>query len=165
MIRRADEDFRRKLDEFNASQGGPARIDVAWHPKKERWQVFAVPQDHTHHPLARNDITIKLVRPFPDSSGREGVLLFTLRAEDGGFMPLDDRLFTTLYWADSFRSRHHFDETIKNPEIQKELAMKKDLRERVSGATDYWYGIDRVVKSMNPDIKQPGDWRATRWWR
>lgn len=166
MIYPVPEDFQRKLDDFNASQGGPSYVAVCWHPGKERWQVFAVPQDHGSHPLARRDITIKLCRPFPDGSSRRGVLLFTWCRRDNhnrdlGFEPLDDRIFHTLHWADSFRSRRHFEETIEEPEMVANAIRNKELRDIAGAAAEYWHGIDRLV--VGPGTS--GDWRGKAWWR
>ena len=164
MMLQVDESFQRKLDAFNGSQGGPSYIAAAWHPRKNRWQIFAVPRNDSAHPLARNEVTAKLMSNFPDDSGRRGVLLFSWckrdeHARDIGFEPLDDRLFTTLHWADSFRDRHHFEEVIKTPELQREIREKADIRAVAAGAANYWKHIDRVLVSMNTTNKMTADWR------
>lgn len=169
MMQQVDEDFQRKIDNWNSDKGGPSYIAVAWNPVKERWQVFAIPIQESHHPLAKNHLTQKLMRRLPDESGREGVLLFTWcnrdeRSNDVGFEPLDDRLFQALDWADSFKSKRHFEETIKEPEIVAERTMKKRLRDIAGAATEYWYKLDSLT--INPNIPAGGDWRGAKaWWR
>src|SRR2546428_13510479 len=136
-MQHVDPDFQRELDQFNDSQGGPSRIEVCWDMRRDRWCIFAVPLDYGHHPLSTTWVTPKLLRPFLDGSGRMGVFLFTWQEPDGTFLPLDDRLFKSLRWADSFRSKDHFDETIKRPEIQMEMAATKDRRDIAYGAASY----------------------------
>lgn len=160
-------EWQKDLDAFNARQGGVSRIEVAWHPKKSRWQIFAVPISDSFHPLAKNDMTKKLCSKFPDDSGREGVLLFTWcerdeRGQDCGYMPLDNRVFETLKYADTFEDKHHFEKTIKNPELAKEARDMKTIRSIMGGAQEYWKGLDSLVISMNPDVKASGDWRGAR---
>lgn len=155
--RQVDADFQRKLDQFNDSQGGPSQIAVAWNNQSGRWQIYAVPVQDSHHPLARQKNLLQLMRTFPDGSDRRGVLLFTWQDDKNGYLPLDDRLFHALHWADSFSSRRHFEETIDEPEFKKELALKKNVREMTKACANYWYTLDRLA--INPHIKGPGDWR------
>src|SRR5207245_268670 len=145
---------QRKLDEFNASQGGPSRIEVCWDIRRDRWCIYAIPQDYGHHPLSKTWVTPKLLRPFVDGSGRVGVFLFTWVDEQGNFLPLDDRLFKALHYADSFSSKDHFEKTITEPAIQRELQQKKELREIAYGARSYWFGLDKATS-----IPGRGNWR------
>lgn len=165
MIYTVPEDFQVRLDAYNAANPGPAYIALAWHPEKLRWQVFAVPTEVSYHPLARNDATMKLVTSFPDQSGRRGVLLNTWQGAEGEFLPLDERLFEALAYADSFRDREHFERTINGPAAQKELAHKRHLRDIAASARSYWWKLDQVIKNMNPAVSSPGDWRASKPWR
>lgn len=163
MNRTVPEDFQRKLDQFNTAQGGPSRVEVAWNPKSSRWEVWAVPTEIAGIGKFR-DVTARLRRPFPDDSSREGIKLFTWEEynEKGqriGFLPLDNRIFDALRWADSFRSKNHFDETIKNPEIEKEVRSKAHIRAVAAGTANYWANLDRTLVSMNPGIKAKAAWR------
>src|SRR6266550_8874487 len=115
MNRLPDADFQKKLDDFNAGRGGPAHIAVAFHPEKERWQIFVIPVMDSMHPLARNEKTAKMIRPFPDGSGREGILLNTWEGAKGEFEPMDDRLFEAIDFADGFKDLHHFDQVVEGP--------------------------------------------------
>jgi len=108
MMRTLDPDFQRRVDEFNRCQGGPVHIALAWNPYIDKWQVFAIPVQDSHHPLARNSVTASLRRPLPDDSSRDGILLFTWQDENGVPLPLDERLFDSLRLADSFRDKEHF---------------------------------------------------------
>jgi len=159
MMYYIDEDFQRELDQFNISQGGPARIEVCWNPTKHRWTVYAVPQGDSFHPLARNDVTQKLMTNFLDGSGRRGVLLFSWEDAKGDYLALDGRLFDALRLADSFRSRRHYEETVEEPEVKRELAMQKRLRDIAGAASRYWHRLDNIIKSMNPSVGSTGDWR------
>lgn len=170
MIYEVPEDFQRKLDEFNVAQGGPTLIAAAWNPKRYRWQIFALVQDGTSHPSYRPEIARKLCRPLPDESGREGVLLFTwcerdAAGNDVGGCSLDDRIFHTLHYADSFADRHHYENTIRDPHMRREAAESKTVRDIAGAAAEYWHSIDNPIVSMNPARSQPGDWRARQWWR
>lgn len=167
MIRHPDPDFTRELALFNDQQGGPTAVDVAWHPEKERWQVFAVPQYQSSHPLAQHDATAKLMSNFPDESGKRGILLFTWCERDkgyadAGFKPLDSRLFYFLRWADTFRDKDHFKETIEDPQLVREMAEKKHLRDIVGGGVEYFNKLDKVTVSMNPATKAGAGWRDAK---
>ena len=169
MLHEVPEDFQRKLDEFNDAQGGPSMIAIAWNQKKYRWQVFAIPVQGSTHPHATSDIR-KMLRPLPDDSGRDGVLLFTwcerdLAGNDIGGCSLDDRIFHTLRYADSFQDRHHYENTIERPELRREAQASATLRDIAGAATEYWRSIDNPIINMNPHRTQPGDWRARQWWR
>jgi hypothetical protein len=154
-----DTDFQRQLDEFNESQGGPAYIELCWDMRRNVWTVWAIPVDYGTHPLAKNWVTPKLMKPFLDGSGRMGVFLFTWSDPDstppGGFMPLDGRLFNALRYADTFRDKHHFDQTITEPELKKEMLLKKETRDIAYGAASYWAGLNRVMVGSN----FKGNWR------
>lgn len=163
MMTYMDPDFRRRLDDWNSSKGGPAIIDLVWNPIKNRWQVFAVPVADSAHPLARHKHTSMLLSTYPDGSGKRGILLNTWQGAKGEFLPLDERLFEALDYADSFKSRHHFEETIKNPEIQAELSVSKKARDMAYASRSYWQKLDSLV--INPNIPGPGDWRAKQGWR
>lgn len=163
MMIQMDPDFRRRLDDWNSARGGPAVIDLVWNPKKDRWQVFAVPVADSTHPLARHKHTSKLISAYPDGSGKQGILLNTWQGAKGEFLPLDERLFEALDYADSFKSRHHFEETIKNPEIQAELAISKKARDMAYASRSYWQKLDSLT--INPNIPAGGDWRAKERWR
>lgn len=169
MNRTVDPEFQRQIDQWNQSHPGPALIAVAWHPKKGRWQIWAIPTEISRAPLAKNDLTAKFMRPLPDDSGRRGILLFSWCewdqfGNDIGYAPLDQRVFDTLHWCDSFRSRQHFEETIKNPELQKEIREKERIRAVAAGTAQYYYNIPNPMVSMNPDIKNVGgDWRSAKW--
>lgn len=165
MIYEVDRDFQRKLDEFNAAQQ-PRVVDIyaVWDPRIDRWTIWALPVDHSSHPLHRKHITKKLCKPFPDGSGREGVRLFVLaeynaRMEDIGFMPLDDRLFDMLRLADTFSSKDHYEKTFEEPEARKALAQQKAVRDIAYGARSYWFGLDNLIVSKSTDIPSGGDWR------
>lgn len=162
MNLQVDPDFQRRIDEWNAAHPGPADIAVAWHPQKNRWQVFAIPTKDSSHPLARHKHTPMLVRPFPDDSGRQGILLNTWQGAKGEFLPLDERLFEALHYADSFRSKEHFEETITNPDVQKELETSKKARDLAHAAREYWWKLDSLTINMNPANKQGGAWRDAK---
>jgi len=157
MMQYVDPDFRRALDQFNDSQGGPSYIEVCWNPRSNRWCVFAIPQDYGTHPLAKNWVTPKMLRPFLDGSGRMGVFLFTWQDEKGDYLPLDGRLFAALRYADSFADKDHYEKTIVQPEIAKKIAQKKELRDIAYGARNYWYGLDKAVS-----VAGRGNWRRAR---
>jgi hypothetical protein len=157
MMQYVDPDFQRKLDEFNASQGGPSYIDVCWDPHRDRWTVFAVPQDYGHHPLSKTWVTPKLMRNFLDGSGRRGVFLFTWRGANGEYMPLDDRLFTALRYADSFSDKRHFEKTIEEPEAKREMELKKERRDIAYAAKEYWWNLANVTSAGNH-----GNWRRAK---
>jgi hypothetical protein len=163
MIRQTiDPEFQVKLDQFNASQGPPSRIELAFDCKKNRWVVFAVPFSDSSHPLARNYVTRNLKTRFPDDSGREGIRLFTWcetdnNGNDIGFKQLDDRLFTALHFADSFKSKTHFDDTIKKPELAAEARQSKQVKEAIFAAREYWHTLDRLLIAKS--TKSGGDWR------
>jgi hypothetical protein len=166
MILQVPEEFQRKLDDFNASQGGPSQVAVAWHPKKSRWQVFAIPVQDAAHPMARNDVTRSMLRPLPDDSGRRGILLFTwcarnAQGDDSGFQPLDDRLFETLHWADSFRDKRHFEQTMEEPELRRKVAEEKRIRDIAYGAKEYYFNWDKLMMNYNTAIQRKADWRTT----
>lgn len=162
MIRAVDPQFQVRIDEWNASHGGPSVIAVAWNPKKDRWQIFAIPVENSPHPLARNDFTSKMSRPLPDDSGRSGIILNTWEGAQGEFLPLDERLFEALNWADSFRSKQHFDDTIKNPELQAEMAVSKKARDMAYAGRSYWAKLSEITISMNPNVRVGGDWRSAK---
>jgi hypothetical protein len=157
MMQYVDPDFRRKLDQFNDSQGGPSSVEVCWDPKRNRWTVYAIPVDYGHHPLAKNWVTPKLLRPFLDGSGRQGVFLFTWQSETGEYLPLDDRLFTTLHWADSFSDKHHFEKTIEEPEARREIAGEKERRNLAAVAREYWWNLGIVSNASGK-----GNWRRAK---
>lgn len=162
MMQYLDEDTQRGLDQFNQSQGGPARIELCWHPYKDRWAIFAVPQDYGTHPLAKNWVTPKLMTPFPDGSGRQGVALGLWQGANGEYLPIDERFYEALRYADSFRSKDHYDEVFTQREQAQELEESKRLRDIAYGAKNYWFHYDRVIKSMNPANGSTGDWRASK---
>jgi len=160
--RTVDAEFQLKVDSFNDAQGGPSRIELCYDPYSERWSVWAVPVQDSHHPLGRNKNVQKLLRPFPDGSGRRGIRVFDWCERDAvgrdiGFRPLDDRIFYALHLADSFADRRHFEETFEAPAAKKELAQKSHLRELAYAARSYWQSLDRLA--VNPYIKGSGDWR------
>lgn len=162
MIYDVPEEFKRKLDDFNADQGGPTAIAVAWNQKKERWQIWAIPIDGSHHPLYNPGRLHDMCRPVPDGSGRMGVLLMSWCKRDShgsdiGFMPLDDRLLHALKWADSFADRRHFENTIEQQEFKKEAELRNDVREVAYAAKSYWHSMDRLA--VAPHTKGGGDWR------
>jgi len=157
MLQHVDPDFQRKLDQFNASQGGPSYIDVCWDMRRNRWCIFAVPQDYGHHPLSKTWVTPKLLRPYLDGSSKKGVFLFTWQDDRGEFLPLDDRLFTTLYWADSFRSKEHYEETVEQPEAKRELAEQKERRNIASAAREYWWNM-----AIASNAAGKGNWRRAK---
>jgi hypothetical protein len=164
MIRTVDQEFQQKLDEWNRSHPGPADVAAAWNPRIERWEIWAIPTEMSSHERAHNDVTIKLMRPFPDNSSRVGIKLFVWadfneKGQDVGYMALDNRVFDALHWADSFRSRRHFEETISDPEIEKEVKRKAHIRAVAAGTAQYWHTLDRPAVSMNPAVKVPADWR------
>lgn len=159
MMYHVDEQFQAKLDDFNTSQGGNIKIDVCWNSKKGRWQVFAVPN-------VQRGSGAKMMVNFPDGSGRRGVHVFTLadhnsKGEDIGFHQLDDRLFKYLRWADTFRSRTVFEDTIEKPEAKRKAAEDKDLKDAIHTSRQYWRKMDDLTISMNPATKVDGDrrWR------
>lgn len=164
MINYVDPDFQRRLDEWNDAKGGPTCIALAWHPQKDRWQVFAVPVSDSYHPLARNKHTAKMLTNFPDGSGRRGILLNTWQGAQGEFLPLDERLFEAINWADSFRDRQHFENTIEAHETKRELAQQKHLRDLAAYGREYWWRLNSVMKNMNPEVNVGGDWRAKQPW-
>lgn len=164
MILQVDVDFQRKLDQFNAAKGPPSKIEVAWDSKMDRWRVYAVPISDSMHPKARNGITKQLLRKMPDGSGRWGIPLFVLaqrddRGVDVGFMPLDDRLFDALNYADTFRSKRHFEETVKQPEIAAEAAKSARAMDALKAARSYWWGLDNLTISYSKSSPSGGDWR------
>ncbi len=159
MMNYVDSDFQRELDLFNESQGGPAYIAVCWDVRRDRWTIWAIPVDYGTHPLAKNWVTPTLMRDFLDGSGRRGVFLFSWTDPDsnppGGYMPLDGRLFNALRYADTFRDRKHFEHTVEEPELKKEMLLKKETRDIAYGAASYWAGLERVM--MGSHFK--GNWR------
>jgi hypothetical protein len=80
-IRFADDSFMTKVKEFDE---GKDDLRITWNPINERWQVFY-----------RN---VKLVHPI--CSG--WTLLFIHSDHNGGFLPLDERVFARL-WSCSAR--------------------------------------------------------------
>ena len=98
MLLQVPNEFQIKLDEFNASQiPRVSDIYAAWDPKLSRWTIWAIPVDHSSHPLHRKHFTQMLLRPFPDATNRQGVRLFVWcerdsMGEDTGFLRLDDRI-------------------------------------------------------------------------
>jgi len=159
MNRQVDPDFQRRIDEWNAAHPGPADIAIAWHPVKNRWQVFAMPVADSSHPLARHEHTSMLMMNLPDSSGRRGILLNTWQGAGGEFLPLDERLFEALHYADSFRSKDHFEETITNPDKAKEIATSKKAADLIHAAREYWWKLDSLTINMNPANRQRAGWR------
>ena len=157
MMCYVDPDFQRKLDEFNAAQGGPSYIDLCWNPRSDRWTVWAVPQDYGHHPLSKTWVTPKLLRKYLDGSDKRGVFLFTWQGAQSEFLPLDDRLFEALRWADSFSSKDHFERTIEQPEMKRNLTLKKELRDIAYGAREYWWNLAKVTASHGH-----GNWRRAK---
>jgi hypothetical protein len=169
MMRTLDADFQRKVDEFNQSIGGPSQIAVAWNPRINRWEVWAVPVADSFHPLAKNDHTRKLLRPFPDDSGRWGIRLFVwcrrdTQGRDIGPCEPDDRIFSLLRFVDRF-DKDAFRRSVEAPEAQRELAERQALRDTVGAAVEYYWHLDRALVPVNPAIPTTGDWRATKWWR
>lgn len=167
MIYDVPSEFQAKVDEFNLSQGGPARVETAWNPKTSRWEVWAIPVDHSSHPLGKKDTVLKLLRDFPDHSGRRGVKLFVWckrddKGRDTGFVQLDDRIFETLRWADSFRSKDAFQRVVEEPQMRKDLALKRRIRDIAYGAREYWWGLDNLIVSMNPEVRSGADWRTAK---
>lgn len=157
MNHQVDVDFQRQLDQFNDSQGGPSRVAVCWDDQKQRWIVWIVPVNDSAHPMARNDMTKKLLRPLPDESGRWGVRLFTWQGADGRFLPLDGRLFQSLLWADSFRDKQHFENTIEAPEAKKDLAARQQARDLAYAAKNYWWSHDKL--SVGRHVNSGWRWR------
>lgn len=158
MMKYLDEDTKRKIDDFNASQGGPARIELCWDPRRDRWCVFAIPQDYGTHPLSKSWVTPALLRPFLDGSGRRGVFLNTWQDEHGDYLPVDERLFDALRYADTFRDKEHYENNFKRVEVQKELALEKGRRDIAYGARSYWQGLDRVM--VGSGFK--GNWKRAK---
>ena len=187
MQRQVDPDYQRKIDSWNQSHPGPADIAVAWNPKaikivvkaglfgpvydyEGRWQVFAIPVNDSPHPKARNELTKTLMKPFPDDSGRVGILLFTWckRGETGsdiGEKELDDSLFATLAWADSFADRQHYEHTIEATEQKKEMAEKQATRDIAYAGKEYWWNLPNVTVSMNPQTRAGAGWRDAKYRR
>ncbi len=164
MMRTVPEDFQRKVDDWNAGHPGPAAIAIAYNPRDERWEVWAVPTEMSSFAGARNDVTARLVRPLPDDSSRQGIKLFKWaeyneKGQEIGYLPLDNRVFDAIHYADSFRSKDHFKDTVSNPEVEKEVREKAHVRAIAAGAAQYWKSFDRPLVSMNPSIKSGGDWR------
>ena len=165
MIRQVPEEFQRELQQFNEAQGGPARVEVCWHPKKERWCVYAVPQNDSAHPLARNDMTAQLLTNYPDGSDRRGVLLCTWQGKDEEYLPLDNRVFEALIYADSFRDKQHMKHTLDDAAERQDREAQSVVRDIAKGAADYWKHFgSRTLVGVNTDVKSTGDWRASRWW-
>lgn len=168
MVYHVPEDFQRKLDEFNASQvPRVSDITVCWDPHKSRWAIYAIPVSDTSHPHYRPDATRKLLTNFVDGSGRRGVYLgsWAQRANTGhdiGFMPLDDRFFHALKYADTFSSRTHFEDTIEKTEARAELEQNARIRDIAYGARSYWWNLDRPT--IGQHARNPG-WRGQRAWR
>ena|SRR5688572_1767756 len=159
MMQYLDPDFQRRLDEFNQSRGGPSHIAVAWDSKKNRWRIWAIPVQDSHHPLAKNDLTNKMSRIIPDNSGRWGIALNLWQGPNGEYEPMDERLFDSLRLADSFASKDHFEKHFGEPATALELAQRKRIRDIVAGAKSYWWALDKLTIGMNPAVKAPGDWR------
>jgi hypothetical protein len=158
MMLYVDEDFQRTLDDFNASQGGPVTIVVCWNPRKDRWTVYAVPYDYGTHPLSKTYVHPKLMSNFLDGSGRRGVLLFSWQDVDGSYLPLDDRLIRALKLADSFQSKTHFEENFITPELQRQAAQDKEVRNIAYGARSYWWNVPTVTVGSHSG----GNWRRAK---
>lgn len=164
MIYPVPDSFQRTLDDYNDSVGGTARIELCWHPEKERWQIFAVVVGGNSHPDHRPDDVKKLYKAFPDGSGRYGVLLFTwcdrnARGDDIGYLPLDQRVIDALVYCDTRRDKHHFDNTFTAAEDAKDLDEKKRIRAIAGAGAEYYKGYDNLSISMNPTTKAGGSWR------
>lgn len=162
MMRTIDQDWERKLDEFNSAQGGPSRVAICYDPKIERWTVWAIPIQDSHHPLGRNKNVQILLRSFPDGSGRQGVRIFIWcdvddNGRDIGYRALDDRVFEALRYADTFSDKDHFEKVFTEPDMRRERNFNKFLREIAYAARSYWFTLDRLA--VNPHVKGPGDWR------
>lgn len=158
MMLTVDPDFQRKLDLFNDSQGGPVTIVVCWDPKRSRWAVYAVPYDYGSHPLSRTYIHEGLMTNFLDGSDRRGVLLYRWQDEFKNFLPLDDRLIRSLQYADTFRDKEHFKNTVENPEVLQELAKSKEMRDIAYGAKSYWWNVANTTVHAGGR----GNWRRAK---
>lgn len=164
MILTVDEGFQRKLDDFNAAQGGGQKVAVVFDAKQKIWTVWVVPCGDTSH---RDYDPVKLrslLREFPDYSGRRGVKLFDWADEVKDpysnemvkvRRPLDDRLFKVLHMADTFKSRQHFEETFEQPEVKNELAVDKSVRDIAGAVREYWWNLDKVLVGAG----SRGNWR------
>lgn len=150
-----DPSFQERLDRFNEAQSGPSQIAIAWDSKYNRWRTWVIPIADSYAPGARNARTMSLLETMPD--GRRAVKLNLWQGADGEYLPLDERYFDALRWADSFRDKQHFEETIERPEFQKEIAFNKRLRDIAYGARSYHWNRDKLM--INPHLKGPGDWR------
>jgi hypothetical protein len=169
MTRDVPVEFQRKVDDFNRSIGGPSQIAVVWNPRIDRWEVWAIPVADSAHPRARNDVTRKLLRRFPDDSGRWGIRLFVWCKRDAAgrdiaSCELDDRIFSLLRFVDRF-DKESFRRSVEEPEAKKALAEQQALRDVVGAAVEYYWRLDTPIVSMNPRLPATGDWRATQWWR
>ena len=158
-MERLTPDERRKLDEFNQSQGEP-HIEILWDHKQKRWTLYAL-SSGTSHPQYSVENLRKLSRPLPDGSGRQGVFLFTWAQRDAlgqdlGYLPVDGRLFDALHWADTFSDRRHFEKTFEDPEVARDVAQKRALRDIAYGARSYFWGLDKLIKGPH---SVGGDWR------
>lgn len=157
MMRYVDPSFQERLDGFNAAQGGPSYIVVAWDAQKNRWRTWVVPTADSIAPGARNRVTSNLLQPIPDGSGRMAVKLNLWQGAGDEYLPLDERYFDSLRWADSFRNKQHFEETVERPEFRQKAAQDARLRDIAYGARSYWWAMDRLA--INPNVKASGDWR------
>ena len=118
--------FRRQLREFDRD------LTVTWNQWDERWQVWMKSPRSVHR------------------YGRGWMLLFPVRASDGGYAPLDNRVFARLYSASIAKwgnGKRYFDR------IEAEMARDKARYDQnrdgdVAHAAGEFYGTTQPSISM-----------------
>lgn len=123
-VKLAPEDFRSKVKEISDD------LEVTWNPELSRWQVFCK-SHRVSHPISRG-----------------WRLLFIVKDESGGFVPLDERTLCKIWAIDGARvgdSKKYFDR------IQAEEAREKAAAEKATSDED-WDGSGEYYDFTKPKV-------------
>jgi hypothetical protein len=116
-VRTAPEWFKEELERFDPT------IKVTWNPIIERWQVW----------MPAPTITFKFCRGWR--------LLFIHQGPDGGYLPLDDRLFARLYHASAAKwgsGKQYFDRLAAEFERDRAKAEAAARQVSLDRGIDFW---------------------------
>jgi hypothetical protein len=110
-------DFTRKLADIDPN------LAVTWNPINERWQVWSRLYK-MQHPLCQG-----------------WRLLFIHHDENGGYLPLDNRLFHRLFSASADKwgnAKEYFNAVSAQMERERERMKRNNLQETLDIATPHW---------------------------
>jgi len=159
-----DRDFARTLKRYNEDHPGPD-IGVFWNSTSlcldrkrglwgGRWEIWVEVTDNSHPGNKYLDKTGDTWH-----NGKRWRFLNTYKNDDGSFAPLDDRVFTALHWADTWRNKNHYDETVMSLDRSKREQELAATRETASQLASYWRDYGDDVSKFGPGTT--GNWRRS----